>query len=699
MTALGALQTIGGSLDIVDNESLGSLTGLRSLSSVGLRLDIEKNLLLSNLAGLETLVTVGGLYIDNNDNLINLSGLSNLTSVEGKLYVANNNQLSSLDGLEKLTRAGNLDIAFNGVLSSVTGSSSLTSLGSLSIRNTPISSLAGLEKLTSLSNLVIDDSDLSDLSGLRGLTSIEGDLSLSRNGSMNNLSGLENLTRIGGNLTIISNDLTSISALSSLTSIGGNLRIENNDDLSQCNIEIFCRYLANPPGTVRISSNNTGCNSREEIEDRCPTSIVSPLSSGSTVCAGSTITVTVSATGPARSYAWYRDNTLLSSQTSATLTLPSAQTVDTGMYRVVVSNSVTSLTSTAFNLSVNPTPSVSLSATGPLTCSQLSVSLVATSPDQGSYTFVGPGLNQTGSASTATATQGGLYSVTLTTTSGCSSTATAEVTSSTISPSISLTNTGPLSFTNTSVTLTATATPSGSYSYTFSNGASQQGSSNKALVTTAGVYSVTVIRQDNGCSTITSTTVPGGNNPTVCRGGTTVINVAVEGDPIRYEWYKNSLTTPKLMETPQLFRGTATSSLTLINAQSNTQGNFYLKVTDRSNAIKVYGPYRLTVDASCRAREVAQLETPLQVELAPNPIQQDRLRAVVRGAAGHSLQVELINVSGKPIRQQHWQQAEALQVLEWDMSSQASGMYLLQVISEARNGLPAQRQSVKVVKP
>ncbi|GAB3558022.1 hypothetical protein [Spirosoma fluminis] len=50
----------------------------------------------------------------------------------------------------------------------------------------------------------------------------------------------------------------------------------------------------------------------------------------------------------------------------------------------------------------------------------------------------------------------------------------------------------------------------------------------------------------------------GGNSPSVCRGGTAVINVAVGGNPVRYEWYKNNLTTPKIMETPQLFCGTAT---------------------------------------------------------------------------------------------------------------------------------------------
>ncbi|GAB3557034.1 T9SS type A sorting domain-containing protein [Spirosoma fluminis] len=342
---------------------------------------------------------------------------------------------------------------------------------------------------------------------------------------------------------------------------------------------------------------------------------------------------------------------------------------------------------------------VTLTNNGPLTCAKTTVQLTAGSSTSGplNYSFTGANpITQDGS-SLATVTSAGSYTVTVSGTNGCTATATTEVGFSLDGPTIDLTNNGPLSFTNTSVTLSATAGQG--YSYTFSNGAVYPGSGNTATVNTAGVYSVTVTRQDNGCSTIASTTVLGGNNPTVCRGGTAVINVAVEGAPMKYEWYKNSLTTPKLMETPQLFRGTATASLTLINAQSNTQGNFYLKVTYSSGTVRVYGPYRLTVDASCRAREVASLEIPLQVDLAPNPIQEDRIRAVVRGAEGRTLQLELVDLSGKPIRQQRWQQADSQQLIDWDMQAYSSGVYVLQAISEGNAGLPAQRQSVKVVKP
>ncbi|GAB3544504.1 hypothetical protein [Spirosoma fluminis] len=415
------------------------------------------------------------------------------------------------------------------------------------------------------------------------------------------------------------------------------------------------------------------------------------VSSGTITCANPTVTIV--ATPADQSNYSFTGPLFTQNSTSAT-----AVVSQEGSYSVVVTaaNGCTALATTTVS-SNTIAPEATLSSSATITCATPTVTLIATPAEQSNYAFTGPLLSQSGTSSTAVVSQEGSYSVVVTGANGCTALTTTTVSSNTIAPTVSLTNTGPISFTNATSTLVAVS--SDNVSYSFSPGAIQQGMSNMAQVSTPGIYSVTVTRLDNGCTATASTTVTGGNSPTVCRGGTAVINVAVDGDPVKYEWYKNSLSTPKIMETPQLFRGTATSSLTLINAQTNTQGNFFLKVTDRSGTVKIYGPYRLTVDASCRAREIAQLETPLQVELAPNPIQQDRLRAIVRGAEGHSLQVELVDLNGKPIRQQRWSQAQAEHLIDWDMQGQTSAVYILQVVRGAGAGMPAQRQSVKVIKP
>ncbi|GAB3494620.1 hypothetical protein GCM10027341_10990 [Spirosoma knui] len=611
---------------IVSGLDITNLNGLRNLTQVG-NLEI-KGTKLANLEGLNQLKLASDISISGNSSLTSLNGLSSLTDVQSEIEIDGNLLLTNLTGLSSLTLVNYTYITSNYSLTSLQGLNGLSrTVGGLYITSNPVlTTLSGLDNLRSIgANLVLISNDrLTNLTGLNSLTRVaSGDVLIERNRELTSLAGLNNLTVIWRDFEISENPLlTSLADLSGLTSIGGVIKIVDNSSLTNCAIAALCAALANPPQAITIQGNASGCASKEEVQSRCPPiTLTSPDPVSSTVCAGASLTTTVGTTGNVKTYQWYKDDAPLAGQTTPTLSLTNVDPSASGVYRLVAVNAYSSLTSTAFNLTVNPTPQ-----------------------------------------------------------------------------NVSLSNSGPLSFTNTSVLLMASASPPATYSYRFSAGATQQGSSNTARVTTTGTYSVTITTA-NGCTATATTTVLGGNNPTVCRGGTAVINVAVEGDPIRYEWYKNSLTSPKLMETPQLFRGTATASLTLINAQSNTQGNFFLKVTDRSGTVRVYGPYRLTVDASCRARELAQLETPLQVELAPNPIQQDRLRAVVRGAEGRPLQVELIDLSGKPIRQQHWQQADSEQRIDWDMSSQASGVYLLQVVSEADKGTPAQRQSLKVIKP
>ncbi|GAB3560235.1 hypothetical protein GCM10027577_54150 [Spirosoma fluminis] len=357
-------------------------------------------------------------------------------------------------------------------------------------------------------------------------------------------------------------------------------------------------------------------------------------------------------------------------QTATSLT-PASLSVGTHTVRyTVTTNGCSGFTEQTVEIKALPTPTITGLVSAYCKDAQ-AVTLAGTPTEGGVFTVDG----QTATSFTPASLSVGTHTVRyMVTTNGCSGFTEQSVEiKQVVSPT--LMNSGPLSFTNTPVTLTAT----GGTSYSFSTGANQQGNGPIATVTTPGIYSVTATL--NGCSGTASTTVTGGNNPTVCRGGTAVISVAVSGDPVKYEWYKNSLTTPKLMETPQLFRGTATSSLTLINAQSNTQGNFYLKVTERSGTITIYGPYRLTVDASCRARELAVetlAEAGLGLTLLGNPLVDGHLKAVVKGAAGQRLQLDLRDSQGRPVRSQQWQQAEGEQVVEWDLSQQPAGLYLLQ---------------------
>ncbi|QKZ12527.1 cellulose binding domain-containing protein [Spirosoma sp. KUDC1026] len=87
-----------------------------------------------------------------------------------------------------------------------------------------------------------------------------------------------------------------------------------------------------------------------------PISIIQQPPSGSAVCAGATVTTSVSTTGTVSTYQWYNDGALLSGQASATLTLANVQPTQSGSYLAVVTDGCRSLTSTAFSLTVNTPP-------------------------------------------------------------------------------------------------------------------------------------------------------------------------------------------------------------------------------------------------------------------------------------------------------------------------------------------------------
>ena len=376
-----------------------------------------------------------------------------------------------------------------------------------------------------------------------------------------------------------------------------------------------------------------------------------------------------------------------------------------GTYTVVETLSGGCTATGTITIGENKTPptNVQLSNDGPLTCTKTSVTLTASSTGGSTYAFTGPnGFSQSG-ATTASVTAPGTYSVIVTGTNGCSATAqTTPVSSSTAAPDANLSSNGMVNANNPTVTLTASP---GGTTYAFSPGATQQGgssgnTSNTATVTSPGAYQVTVTGA-NGCTAVGQTTVLGGNSPTVCRGGTATLTVVASGSPQKYEWYKNSVNSARLSEVPYLQTGTATASLKLINVQISA--SYFVKVTDQNGSVAVYGPFKLTVDASCRGRLAAEESVEpgsgLRLTLLSNPLVGETLRAVVVGAEGCCLRVSLLTTSGQPLREQSWPVADSEQVLEWNVSGHSAGVYILRAVSEAQAGHPAQRQSLKVIKP
>ncbi|MEN8225422.1 MAG: T9SS type A sorting domain-containing protein, partial [Bacteroidota bacterium] len=58
-----------------------------------------------------------------------------------------------------------------------------------------------------------------------------------------------------------------------------NLNITNNPQLSTCEVQSICEYLATPNGIVEIHDNDLGCNSQLQVEEACESVSIPELKS------------------------------------------------------------------------------------------------------------------------------------------------------------------------------------------------------------------------------------------------------------------------------------------------------------------------------------------------------------------------------------------------------------------------------------
>lgn len=131
MSALSALESVGGSLLVNVNEALVGIAGWTSLRSVGNDFLLVNLPVLEHIDGLSALETIGGeLSLNSNPTLSNLDGLRSLTTVD-QLFLFSQQALENLDGLSSLReiRDGGSSIISNGSLLNVDGLAVLEVVG------------------------------------------------------------------------------------------------------------------------------------------------------------------------------------------------------------------------------------------------------------------------------------------------------------------------------------------------------------------------------------------------------------------------------------------------------------------------------------------------------------------------------------------------------------------------------------------
>ena len=312
ISGLDQLSTVNNNLTISVNSSLDSIGSLDSLTYIGGKLVIDHNTDLINLSGMENLTVInGGLEIRENYNLLNINALSSITSIGGDLIIHYNLDLISLAGLSGVTSIG----------------------GNLKITVNHITSLAGIENInpSSIEDMHISCHWLTDcafpniceyLSNPNGVVDIYGNIYPCENPiqianecgftldclpfgnyHFHNQSEIDSFqtdypdcTDLEGSLYICSGGITDLDGLSVVTSIDGELEIfqaynlnslsgiDNidalsildlsiwyNPELSECEVQSICDYLANPNSEVYIADNASGCNHPNQVLNACET--------------------------------------------------------------------------------------------------------------------------------------------------------------------------------------------------------------------------------------------------------------------------------------------------------------------------------------------------------------------------------------------------------------------------------------------
>jgi surface protein len=318
-------------------------------------------------------------------------------------------------------------------------------------------------------------------------------------------------------------------------------------------------YTQSGTYTFTTTANN-GCDSVATLNltiNSAPSANITPASS-TIICSGGSVVLNAN-TSTGLSYQWKLNDNDINNATSSSYTATAA-----GSYTVVVTNSSScSVTSSAIVVTVNSSPTASISQTiTELNCTTTSINLTAS----GGSTYL---WNDGSTNAIKNITSAGSYSVIVSTGNGCTATASRVITSNTTAPSSSI---SPPSSTIDCNTPSVTLTASGGVTYLWFDGST--GASK--VVNSAGPYSVAVF-SSNGCwSSVTAlvlssppptATITPASSTTFCSGGSVILN-ANTGTGLSYQWKLNGSNISNA--TSSSYTATAAGSYTVVVTNSSS---------------------------------------------------------------------------------------------------------------------------------
>ncbi|PZF71173.1 GEVED domain-containing protein [Taibaiella soli] len=314
-------------------------------------------------------------------------------------------------------------------------------------------------------------------------------------------------------------------------------------------------YTANASGnyTVTVTSTATGCKNTSAVTavtvNPLPT-IAITAGGALTFCAGGSVALSANpATG--LNYVWKQNGNAIVPAATANAYTANAS----GSYTVVATNPATGCanTSAASVVTVNPLPTVNVTASNGLTiCQGGSTNLCATATGGSAYQWKLNTNNITGATTTCyNVTGSGSYTVTVTNpTTTCNITSTAFNVVANPAPPATITLLSPSASGCDGDTIWMAANTGNNLSYAWKRNATATGvTTNGFGAATSGLYTVTTTDGTTGCTnTSTPTTVTINPKPnsnisyttpiTFCEGGAVVLN-GISATGVTYQWQLN----------------------------------------------------------------------------------------------------------------------------------------------------------------
>lgn len=326
---------------------------------------------------------------------------------------------------------------------------------------------------------------------------------------------------------------------------------------------------------------------------------ITQQSSGTSLCSGSNINLSVSVEGTnPLSYQWYKTGVAINGSTNSNLALYQVGSQDAGTYKCTVSNSCGSVSSSDISIVVNDAPSISAQSSSTSVCEnaavQLSVTAAGTAPLNyqwyNSNGLISGATNTAYLISSADTSDADLYYCKVTNSCGMSTSSSIVLTVNQ-APTITNQSSGATKCVGSafSFSVTAQGTNPLNYQWYDGNGLISGAQNNLYIINSvdtvdAGTYYCVV---SNGCGSVTSTNkvlnvnqspsfISQSTSATKCEGSLMLFTVSADGSsPLTYQWYNDT----------GLVSGANANTYTISSVSTLNAGNYYCVVSNGCGTI------------------------------------------------------------------------------------------------------------------